>query len=91
MNINYQPFGSGVHLTKRQEMKLDQEQLFPQAGSEFVALAGRIGLDARCPPPTSFSDIVDLYRKQVVDDDMNTKKKTLYETKRLVRHHQMYC
>ena len=74
MNINYQPFGSATHLTKRQEMKSELERLVPKPGVEFEALAGNIALDARCAPPTSVSDIMDLYRKQVLDDDMNTKK-----------------
>ena len=73
-NVNYQPFGAGGHFSKRQEIKLDWERLFPTAGPKFEAFAGNIGLDSRRPPPTGLGGIQSLYKKFVLDDDLCTVK-----------------
>ena len=61
-NVNYQPFGAGGHFSKRQEIKLDWEQLFPSAGPEFQAFTQHISLDSRRPPPTGLSGVESLYK-----------------------------
>ena len=72
-NINYQPVGVGGHFGKRQEMKLEWEQLFPKPGPEFASLAQNISLDAREPPPTGLRGVRELYRK-LLDDNLGTRK-----------------
>ena len=71
-NINYQPFGSGGHFTKRQDVKLEWEQLFPQAGPEFYELVADIALDVGVPPPTDLRGVRALYTRYILDDDMST-------------------
>ena len=73
-NINYQPIGSGGHFSKRQEMKLDWERLFPKAGPEFEALIQNIGLDSRRPPPTGLRGVEAFYKEFVLDDTLSTRK-----------------
>ena len=70
----YQPFGAGGHFSKRQEIKLDWERLFPRAGPEFEAFTQNIGLDSRRPPPTGLRGVESLYKEFVLDDDSCTKK-----------------
>ena len=61
-NVNYQPFGAGGHYSKRQEIKLDWERLFPRAGPEFEAFTQNISLDSRRPPPTGLRGVESLYK-----------------------------
>ena len=75
-NVNYQPFGVGSHFTKRLEMRLDWERLFPKAGPDFSCLAKNISLDARIPPPTGLGGVQQLYQSQLLGDTMSTKAGT---------------
>ncbi len=72
-NVNYQPFGQGAFFSKRQELKMEWEQLFPTpaldsqvpaSGSSFELpaesfeeLCDAISQDARCPPPRTMSEV----------------------------------
>ena len=51
LNVNHQPFGTGAHLSKRQDIKKEWARLLPAYDAEFEALAGKIALDMRAPAP----------------------------------------
>jgi len=53
LNVNYQPFGTGAHLSKRQDVKKEWARLLPAYDTEFDSLAGKIALDMREPAPRS--------------------------------------
>ena len=74
-NINYQPFGTGGHFTKRQDVKMEWEQLFPRAGEEFHEIARDVALDAGMAPPTDHGGVQALYTRFILDDNMSTVKR----------------
>lgn len=53
LNVNYQPFGTGSHLAKRQDVKQEWARLLPTYDEEFESLAGKIALDLRETAPRS--------------------------------------
>jgi hypothetical protein len=53
LNVNYQPFGSGSHLSKRQDVKMEWERLLPAYDEHFESLAGKIAMDSRDTAPRS--------------------------------------
>ena len=53
LNINYQPFGSGSHLAKRQDVKQEWARLLPTHDEQFESLAGKVALDLRETAPRS--------------------------------------
>ena len=53
LNVNYQPFGTGSHLSKRQDVKKEWARLLPAYDEQFESLAGKIALDLRATAPRS--------------------------------------
>ena len=53
LNVNYQPFGTGAHGSKRQDVKKEWARFLPKYDQEFEALVGKIAVDAREPAPRS--------------------------------------
>jgi hypothetical protein len=53
LNVNYQPFGTGSHLSKRQDVKQEWARLLPAYDEQFESLAGKIALDLREAAPRS--------------------------------------
>ena len=53
LNVNYQPFGSGSHLSKRQDVKQEWARLLPTYDEQFETLAGKIAMDLRETAPRS--------------------------------------
>ena len=53
LNVNYQPFGSGSHLSKRQDVKKEWARLLPTYDEQFESLAGKIAMDLRETAPRS--------------------------------------
>ena len=49
LNVNYQPFGSGSHLSKRQDV--EWARLLPAYDEQFDSIADRIAMDARETAP----------------------------------------
>ena len=52
-NVNYQPFGTGSHLSKRQDVSKEWARLLPAYDDQFESLAGKIALDSRETAPRS--------------------------------------
>ena len=53
LNVNYQPFGTGAHLSKRQDVKKEWGRLLPAYDEQFESLAGKIAMDSRDTAPRS--------------------------------------
>ena len=53
LNVNYQPFGTGSHLSKRQDVKQEWAWLLPIYDEQFETLAGKIAMDLRETAPRS--------------------------------------
>lgn len=55
LNVNYQPFGTGAHLSKRQDVKKEWARLLPTYDEHFESLVGKIAMDLRETVPRSFA------------------------------------